>query len=152
MLMHLFRVVPNRLRASLCTPKSSMSAPRVHEALTPPRGDARTQVMHKRHDHMIFYDCWVARDAGGLPFANNRPFVAHQYSRLRLEAGQPFPVSCCWNGMAVINAAPFRKGIRFRRARGAERSRHCCDLCEQGCAGGQCVPSPGRLLRVSAWS
>ena len=72
--------------------------------------------MHKRHDHMIFYDCWVSRDASGLPFANNRPFVAHQYSRLRLEAGQPFPVSCCWNGMAVISAAPFRKGIRFRRA------------------------------------
>lgn len=74
------------------------------------------QVMHKRHDHMIFYDCWVSRDASGLPFANNRPFVAHQYSRLRLEAGQPFPVSCCWNGMAVISAAPFRKGIRFRHA------------------------------------
>ena len=72
------------------------------------------QVMHKRHEHMIFYDCWVSRDASGLPFANNRPFVAHQYSRLRLEAGQPFPVSCCWNGMAVISAAPFRKGIRFR--------------------------------------
>ncbi len=104
---------------SLCPSKPSVPGPGGHEALTLPCGDARAQVMHKRHDHMIFYDCWVARDAGGLPFANNRPFVAHQYSRLRLEAGQPFPVSCCWNGMAVINAAPFRKGIRFRRAWGA---------------------------------
>ncbi len=144
------RVIMKRLDPHAPSTSSPVPGPGGQESLTLPCGGARAQVMHKRHDHMIFYDCWVARDAGGLPFANNRPFVAHQYSRLRLEAGQPFPVSCCWNGMALINAAPFRKGIRFRRAWGAKHPRRCCGACEQGGSGGRCDPLPGRSLRVSA--
>merc|ERR1711869_28459 len=28
--------------------------------------------------------------------------------------GHPFQVSCCWNGLAVINAEPLHRGLRFR--------------------------------------
>jgi hypothetical protein len=29
-------------------------------------------------------------------------------------AGLPFRASCCWNGMAVLKAAPFKAGVRIR--------------------------------------
>ena len=135
----------------------------------------------------------MSRDVAGIPFANSRPFLLHQYSLARLQArvitvlreglipvsltfrgladgrevglhgrqlslegemiiltpdlwlyiheegaargakwhrmpsgcrssvhqvqaGLPFPVSCCWNGLAVINAAPFRAGYQYRHA------------------------------------
>ncbi len=41
---------------------------------------------------------------------------------------------CCWNGMVALNAAPFKKGLRFRAAldghecRGSECSILCNDL------------------------
>jgi hypothetical protein len=31
-----------------------------------------------------------------------------------LPAGLPFRASCCWNGMSVIKAAPFKAGLSFR--------------------------------------
>lgn len=76
------------------------------------------QYKHRRHDHLIFYDSWVARDLAGIPFANTRPFVLHQYSLARLQKGLPFPVSCCWNGMAVLNGTFFQQGYQFRSADG----------------------------------
>ena len=74
------------------------------------------QYKHRKHDHLIFYDSWVARDLAGIPFANTRPFVLHQYSLARLQQGLPFPVSCCWNGMAILNGAFFQQGYQFRSA------------------------------------
>ena len=68
----------------------------------------------RKHDHLIFYDSWVSRDLAGIPFANSRPFVLHQYSLARLQQGLPFPVSCCWNGMAVLNGSFFQQGYQFR--------------------------------------
>ncbi len=70
----------------------------------------------RKHDHLIFYDSWVSRDIAGIPFANSRPFVLHQYSLARLQKGLPFPVSCCWNGMAVFNGTFFQQGYQFRCA------------------------------------
>ncbi len=29
-------------------------------------------------------------------------------------AGLPFRASCCWNGIAVLRAAPFKAGVRIR--------------------------------------
>lgn len=34
----------------------------------------------------------------------------------RLAAGLPTPVACCWNGLAVLDAAPLREGLRMRSA------------------------------------
>jgi hypothetical protein len=31
-----------------------------------------------------------------------------------LPAGLPFRASCCWNGLAVLKAAPFKAGVRIR--------------------------------------
>ena len=44
-----------------------------------------------------------------------------------LLQGLPFPVSCCWNGMAVLAAAPFLNGTRFR---GND---------PEGCPGSECM-------------
>jgi len=81
-----------------------------------PRGPTLSSAEQQRpHDSLLFYDAWVARDAAGLPFLGGPPFLTHPYSRLRLEAGLPFPASCCWNGMASLDAAPFLEGgYRFR--------------------------------------
>lgn len=72
------------------------------------------QYKPRKHDQLIFYDSWVSRDLAGIPFANSRPFVLHQYSLARLQQGLPFPVSCCWNGMAVLNGTFFQQGYQFR--------------------------------------
>lgn len=82
---------------------------------------------HRRttpHDSLLFYDAWVARDAGGLPFLGAPPFLVHPPSRARLEAGLPFPASCCWNGMANLDAAPFTHGGYRFRAVAARADRH----------------------------
>ena len=42
------------------------------------------------------------------------PYVEHPYSAARFEAGLPIPVTCCWNGIVNIDAAPLAKGVRFR--------------------------------------
>lgn len=68
---------------------------------------------------MLFLDCVtpcrVLRDIEGTSFNSHAPFIHHLPSRKRFEAGLPIPVHCCWDGMAVLNAAPFTKhGLRFR--------------------------------------
>ena len=42
------------------------------------------------------------------------PYVREPFAEQRIWQGLPFPVSCCWNGMAVLSAAPFQNGTRFR--------------------------------------
>ena len=62
-----------------------------------------------------FYDTWVARDIDGSIFLPYFPSVSNPYSIQRMRLGLPFPVKCCWNGMAAMTAAPFVKhGIRIR--------------------------------------
>lgn len=77
-----------------------------------------------------FYDIWVARDARGQRFVEDPPFVLQASpssssaaasavhgteSSLEGEKGikglsalplAPFPVYCCWNGLAVLHTAP----------------------------------------------
>ena len=58
---------------------------------------------------------WVARDATGHRLVNRSPFITHHKpSQAALAAGQPVPMSCCWNGLAVLIAKPFMAGLRFR--------------------------------------
>lgn len=39
--------------------------------------------------------------------------------------------SCCWNGLVVLAAEPFRKGVRFRMHREGEcRASECTLVCE----------------------
>ena len=63
-----------------------------------------------------FYDNWVARDAEGTIFKrgfNDGPRDA--YGTHRMQQGLAFPVTCCWNGMAVFDAAPLQEsGLQFR--------------------------------------
>ena len=52
--------------------------------------------------------------AGHKPVPNMPPYVEHPHSAARFEAGLPIPVTCCWNGIVSIDAAPLAKGVRFR--------------------------------------
>jgi len=61
-----------------------------------------------------FYDSWVTRDVDGGKFDAFFPFVRHSESQKLLRKGQPFLVTSCWNGAAVIDASPIIAGLRFR--------------------------------------
>jgi hypothetical protein len=67
------------------------------------------------------------------------PFTSHPPAAARAAAGLPFPVHCCWNGMARLAAAPFASGLRFRASlpgtaecRASECSLLCDDLARLG--------------------
>ncbi len=63
-----------------------------------------------------FYDNWVARDAEGTIFSRafDKP-VGDAYGMHRMRQGLAFPVTCCWNGLAVFDAAPIQQsGLMFR--------------------------------------
>lgn len=66
---------------------------------------------------MEFYDIWVARDSDGNLFLKQTPYVTDPYSLDRIARGLPFPVKCCWNGLVILNSAPFlRHNVRVRCA------------------------------------
>lgn len=65
-----------------------------------------------------FYDIWVARDVRGERFLEDPPFVKAQGGGGEGGDGgdwelatalplAPYPAYCCWNGLAVLHAAPF---------------------------------------------
>ncbi|KAJ3079761.1 capsular associated protein [Quaeritorhiza haematococci] len=67
---------------------------------------------------ITFYDNWVAHDLEGNMFDfTSQNFVLHKPSNERYKQGLPFQVSCCWNGIAVLNTEPFMEShrVRFRR-------------------------------------
>ena len=64
-----------------------------------------------------FYDIWVARDANGEKMRNRYPYAVVPESVKRMEAGLPFAVYTCWNGVTVFRAEPFFRGLRFRNPR-----------------------------------
>jgi Cryptococcal mannosyltransferase 1 len=74
----------------------------------------RNDAAFQRTAPLQFYDTWVARDHQGALFSKLKPYVSSAYSSARLRSGFPFPVKCCWNGLAVLDAAPFYRGLRFR--------------------------------------
>lgn len=75
------------------------------------------RVRHCKQDSALlgFYDIWVARDINGSLFLKKPPYVSEPAALQRISQGLPFPVSCCWNGLVVLNAVPFlRNGTRLR--------------------------------------
>lgn len=80
----------------------------------------------------MFYDNWVARDINGTAL-ENAPFenVFHDpYSSERFQMHLPIQVQSCWNGVAVLDPAPFYTPpyIKFRMAR----------LTEEECSASEC--------------
>ena len=76
---------------------------------------------------LIFYDKWVAHDINGKQFLNYPPYVSDEYGAQRLKDGFPFQAQCCWNGLVVLSAEPFKRGIQFRSHEPGE------------CAGSECL-------------
>lgn len=76
---------------------------------------ARLVQLFRRDQPLGFYDLWVGRDSNGAMFTKEEPYGTDPYTLERLPWGLPFPVKCCWNGLVVLNAAPFtRHDIRIR--------------------------------------
>ncbi|KAL7414687.1 cryptococcal mannosyltransferase 1-domain-containing protein [Mrakia frigida] len=68
----------------------------------------------------VFYDNWVARDINGTAL-ENAPFenvFHHPESSRRFQNHLPVQVQSCWNGVAVLDPAPFyaQPHVRFRMA------------------------------------
>nr|ODN96169.1 alpha-1,3-mannosyltransferase [Cryptococcus depauperatus CBS 7855] len=76
------------------------------------------------HDEIgapVFYDNWVARDINGTAL-ENAPFEQifhHTESNHRFQRHLPIQVQSCWNGIAVLDPAPFYDPphVRFRMAK-----------------------------------
>jgi Cryptococcal mannosyltransferase 1 len=75
-----------------------------------------------------FRDIWVARDARGNLFQHHTPWISSPEARLRIAAGLPAPVQCCWNGLAVFDATPFTQGLRIRAHQPRECAASECQL------------------------
>jgi hypothetical protein len=75
----------------------------------------------------LFYDRWVARGGDGRLFDAAFPYVLGRFSG-RVGRGLPVPVQACWNGLARLRAAPFARGLRFRRALLGECNHGECSL------------------------
>ena len=72
----------------------------------------------------MFYDNWVARDINGTALENApiESIFLHGPSQERFMQHLPLQVQSCWNGIAVLDPAPFYAPphVRFRMARIAE--------------------------------
>ena len=91
----------------------------------------------------MFYDNWVARDINGTAL-ENAPFESifqHGPSQERFMQHLPIQVQSCWNGIAILDPAPFYAPphVRFRMARitdgecsASECSLICNDYWESG--------------------
>ncbi|KAF9231768.1 glycosyltransferase family 69 protein [Melanogaster broomeanus] len=98
----------------------------------------------------VFYDNWVARDINGTAL-ENAPFEAifhDPYSSDRFQMHLPIQVQSCWNGIAVLDPAPFYTPpyVRFRMARLAEEecsASECSLICNDYWEAGY-----GRILMV----
>ncbi|BDA43762.1 Alpha-1,3-mannosyltransferase CMT1 [Coccomyxa sp. Obi] len=83
----------------------------------------------KAESPMEFYDIWVARDSDGNLFLKQTPYVTDPYSLDRIARGLPFPVKCCWNGLVILNSAPFlRHNVRVRGHKKGECAASECTL------------------------
>ena len=71
--------------------------------------------LHAAQDQFLhFYDTWVARDSEGTIFGSSpNTLVGDPYSMQRYQQGLAFPVTCCWNGLAVFDAKPLQQGYLF---------------------------------------
>lgn len=104
---------------------------------------AADYMYHEEIGSPVFYDNWVARDINGTAL-ENAPFEAifhHPDSAQRFQRHLPIQVQSCWNGIAVLDTAPFYypPHVRFRMARitegecsASECSLICNDYWEAG--------------------
>lgn len=104
---------------------------------------AADYMYHEEMQSPVFYDNWVARDINGTAL-ENAPFEKvfhHQESALRWQRHLPIQVQSCWNGIAVLDPAPFYSPphVRFRMAKitegecsASECSLICNDYWEAG--------------------
>ena len=93
-----------------------------------------------------FYDTWVARDAAGAPLSGNFPYFAGAEDAMRVRTGQPVRARSCWNGAAVMDAAPFLDGrVAFRAL---PDTSECTVVCEDLAAAGfgRVVINPGVVV------
>ncbi|KAF9452138.1 glycosyltransferase family 69 protein [Macrolepiota fuliginosa MF-IS2] len=98
----------------------------------------------------VFYDNWVARDINGTAL-ENAPFERifhHQESSHRFQRHLPTQVQSCWNGIAVLDPAPFYSypHVQFRMARivdGECSASECSLICNDYWEAGY-----GRILMV----
>lgn len=75
----------------------------------------------------------MARDLAGRRFGQQPPHIRSDLGPLNkaYRAGLPIPAYCCWNGMAKLDAAPLRAGVRFRdRMPGECFASECSLLCD----------------------
>ncbi|EMD36958.1 glycosyltransferase family 69 protein [Gelatoporia subvermispora B] len=82
---------------------------------------AADYMFHEELGSPVFYDNWVARDINGTAL-ENAPFESifhHGASQDRFQRHLPIQVQSCWNGIAVLDPAPFYAPphVRFRMAR-----------------------------------
>ncbi|KAF4613279.1 hypothetical protein D9613_010859 [Agrocybe pediades] len=104
---------------------------------------AADYMYHEEIGSPVFYDNWVARDINGTAL-ENAPFERifhHMESSQRWQRHLPIQVQSCWNGIAVLDPAPFYSPphVRFRMARitegecsASECSLICNDYWEAG--------------------
>ncbi|KAL3140543.1 hypothetical protein ABBQ32_005123 [Trebouxia sp. C0010 RCD-2024] len=93
------------------------------------RFNPATQATFQAQAALGFYDTWVARDSNGNVFLKSSPYVTDPYSLERIAKGLPFPVKCCWNGLAIMRAEPFSKhNLRFRMHQEGECAASECSL------------------------
>ena len=98
----------------------------------------------------VFYDNWVARDINGTAL-ENAPFESiflHGPSQERFMQHLPIQVQSCWNGIAILDPAPFYSPphVRFRMARITENecsASECSLICNDYWEAGY-----GRILMV----
>jgi len=82
---------------------------------------AADYMYHEEIQSPVFYDNWVARDINGTAL-ENAPFERifhHASSSARFQKHLPVQVQSCWNGIAVLDPAPFytTTPVKFRMAR-----------------------------------
>jgi alpha-1,3-mannosyltransferase len=98
----------------------------------------------------VFYDNWVARDINGTAL-ENAPFehiFHHKPSNDRFHRHLPIQVQSCWNGIAVLDPAPFYTPphVRFRMAKitdGECSASECSLICNDYWSAGY-----GRIMMV----
>ncbi|TBU24739.1 capsular associated protein [Dichomitus squalens] len=111
---------------------------------------AADYMYHAELGSPVFYDNWVARDINGTAL-ENEPFESiflHGPSQERFMQHLPLQVQSCWNGIAVLDSAPFYTPphVRFRMARIAEgecSASECSLICNDYWEAGY-----GRILMV----
>lgn len=74
----------------------------------------------------LFYDILVTRDIQGEWFSGYFPYAKDPVARKAIQAGRPFQVYSCWNGVAIMTATPFTQhNVRFRGRDFDPESSHC---------------------------